>query len=369
MTDKPRIIFIAGARPNFMKIAPLVSAAKRHGGFDWSIIHTGQHYNTEMSDLFFKELGIPEPDMNLGVGSGAHGKQTAAIMVKFEELITGNLPNCVVVVGDVNSTIACALVAVKLGVTVVHVEAGLRSFDRTMPEEVNRILTDTISDYLFVTEKSGIDNLANEGVDSSKVHLAGNVMIDTLLSFKERADKSKILEELGLDGTEYAPITLHRPSNVDQKDSLERILQAFINLDGKLNLVWPLHPRTAQAVERFGLKDMLESIPALRLIHPLGYIDFLKVQSGATVIITDSGGIQEEANILKVPCVTMRDNTERPSTLECGGNVLTGNDTSAITDAIEKMASIDRNSILSPPLWDGKAADRIMEILGKAISK
>ncbi|MHC4943932.1 MAG: non-hydrolyzing UDP-N-acetylglucosamine 2-epimerase [Planctomycetota bacterium] len=360
-------MFIAGARPNFMKIAPLVAATRRAGTLDFSIVHTGQHYDKTMSDLFFKELDIPPPDINLGVGSGSHAQQTAAIMTGFEQVLAGRRPDCVIVVGDVNSTIACALVSVKLGISVAHVEAGLRSFDRTMPEEINRILTDAISDCLFVTEQSGIDNLLREGVARDKVHLVGNVMIDTLLAFKARADGSKVHEELGVTNGNYAPITLHRPSNVDEPEPLNRILDAFEALDGFMTLLWPIHPRTVASLERFGLEHRLDEIKGLRVLPPQGYIDFLKLQSDAALIITDSGGIQEEANILKVPCVTLRDNTERPSTLECGGNVLVGNDTAAIVEKVRKMARLDRAKILNPPYWDGKAAARIVEILGKVL--
>jgi UDP-N-acetylglucosamine 2-epimerase (non-hydrolysing) len=367
MTKTLHLMFIAGARPNFMKIAPLAAAARRSEGVDFSIVHTGQHYDKAMSDLFFKELNIPEPDINLGVGSGTHAQQTAAIMTGFEQVLGERRPDCVVVVGDVNSTIACALVSVKLGVAVAHVEAGLRSFDRTMPEEINRLLTDAISDHLFVTEQSGIDNLAKEGVAGNKVHFTGNVMIDTLLSFKARADASKVHEELGVAGGSYAPITLHRPSNVDGPEPLGRILDAFESLNGFLTLLWPIHPRTAASLERFGLKKRLDAIKGLRVLPPQGYIDFLKLQSDAALIITDSGGIQEEANILKVPCVTLRENTERPSTLACGGNVLVGNDTAQIVEKVRDMAQLDRAKILNPPLWDGKAADRIIETLEKVL--
>jgi UDP-N-acetylglucosamine 2-epimerase (non-hydrolysing) len=351
-----------------MKIAPLAAAAQRSGAFDFSILHTGQHYDAAMSDLFFEELKIPEPEANLGVGSGTHAQQTAAIMTGFEAQVQKGYPDAVVVVGDVNSTIACALVSVKLGIPVVHVEAGLRSFDRTMPEEINRILTDAISDFLFVTEKSGEDNLLREGIDPSKIHFSGNVMIDTLLAFRDRALRSDIQKRLDLEGMRYAPITLHRPSNVDAPEPLARIVDAFAALDGDLELLWPIHPRTAASLDRFGLKSRLDRIESLSIIPPLGYLDFLKLQSEAAVIITDSGGIQEEANILKVPCVTLRENTERPSTVECGGNVLVGNNTGAIVEQVRTMAEMDREKILTPPLWDGKAGERIVDVLRKALT-
>lgn len=360
-------MFIAGARPNFMKIAPLVAVARQRDHIRASIVHTGQHYDAKMSELFFKELNIPEPDINLGVGSGSHAQQTAAIMTGFEKVILDNPPDVVIVVGDVNSTIACALVSVKLGFRVAHVEAGLRSFDREMPEEINRVLTDAISDYLFVTEQSAIDNLIHEGVPRERIHFTGNVMIDTLLSFRERASKSKILDELGLKSKGYAPITLHRPSNVDTPEPLTRILDAFEALNGSINLLWPVHPRTMASLERFGLKDRLDKIKALQTTAPLGYIDFLKLQSEAHLIITDSGGIQEEANINKVPCVTLRENTERPSTLDCGGNVLVGNDTKAIIEKVSEMAALNPDAIQNPPLWDGKAAVRIVDILEEVL--
>jgi len=367
MSSRPLLHFIAGARPNFMKIAPLASAAARRGAVDFSIVHTGQHYDAKMSDLFFEELSIPRPDINLGVGSDSHARQTAAIMTGYEKALEGRRPDMTVVVGDVNSTIACALVCAKLRVRVAHVEAGLRSFDRAMPEEINRVLTDAISDLLFVTEQSGEDNLVREGVDPKKIHLCGNVMIDTLLAFKEKAAGSRILEELGLRKRAYAPVTLHRPSNVDEPGPLERILDAFEALDGALALLWPIHPRTEARIAQFGLMERLESIRGLRKLPPLGYLDFLKLQSEAALVITDSGGIQEEANILKVPCVTLRENTERPSTLQCGGNVLVGNDTKAIVEQVRRMAALDRSEIRNPPLWDGKAAERILEIMEREL--
>ena len=364
MSKTPHIVFVAGARPNFMKIAPLWHAVERRKGeVTAAICHTGQHYDDKMSDLFFRELAISKPEVNLGVGSGSHAQQTAAIMTGFEKVVLERRPDVVVVVGDVNSTIACALVSVKLGIPVAHVEAGLRSFDRDMPEEINRVLTDTISDTLYVTEKSAEENLAREGVDPARVHFTGNVMIDTLLAFRARAEESTVLEDLGIEAGTYAPVTLHRPSNVDGKDTLAGILDAFRRLDGRLMLVWPIHPRTKASLERHDLMGLLGRIPRLKTIPPQGYLDFLKLQASAGVILTDSGGIQEEANILKVPCVTLRENTERPSTLECGGNVLVGSDPDAIVAGFERMHGLDREAIASPPLWDGKAAERIVDIL------
>ncbi|NLE61888.1 MAG: UDP-N-acetylglucosamine 2-epimerase (non-hydrolyzing), partial [Planctomycetes bacterium] len=320
-----KIINICGARPNFMKIAPLMRAYRQHPGIEAMIVHTGQHYDEKMSDLFFRELEIPEPDINLEVGSGSHAAQTAEIMKRFEPVVIEQRPDWVVVVGDVNSTIACALVAKKLGVRVAHVEAGLRSFDRTMPEEINRLLTDAISDLLFVSERSGIENLRREGVEGDKVHFVGNVMIDTLRSNLEKAERSSILSDLGLEPGRYNVVTLHRPSNVDNADSLGRIAEFLDVAQQDLPTVFPMHPRTRNNLQKLGLADRFTAMKQLRIVEPVGYLDFLKLMGRAAVVLTDSGGIQEETTILGVWCLTLRDNTERPATITNGTNRLVGN--------------------------------------------
>ena len=362
--DTMRIINVAGARPNFMKIAPLMEAFSAREGIEPMLVHTGQHYDERMSDLFFRQLGIPEPDLNLGVGSGSHAQQTAAIMAAFEPVITEHRPDAVLVVGDVNSTIACGLVAVKLGVRLVHVEAGLRSGDRSMPEEVNRLLTDAISDALFCTEQSGVDNLRAEGVPDEKVHLVGNVMIDTLLKNKAKADASDILDRLGLPPGGYAALTLHRPSNVDDPAVFGRLLDALEQIQRDLPIIFPIHPRTRKNLPELGLQERVEGMANLRLIDPAGYLDFLKLMSEAKLVLTDSGGIQEETTILKVPCITLRENTERPVTVEVGSNQLVGTDPDAIRAAYRRVVDGTLPEPQIPPLWDGKAAERIAGLLG-----
>jgi UDP-N-acetylglucosamine 2-epimerase (non-hydrolysing) len=317
-----------------------------------------------MSDLFFRQLGIPEADINLGVGSGSHAAQTAAIMTAFEPVVVDHRPDVVLVVGDVNSTIACGLVAVKLGVHLVHVEAGLRSFDRTMPEEINRVLTDAISDLLFCTEQSGVDNLRIEGVADDKVHLVGNVMIDTLLGNREKAEDSTILEELNLSPGGYAALTLHRPSNVDDAAVFGRILDALDVIQRDMPIVFPIHPRTRKNLSGSPLGARVEGMGNLRLLDPVGYLDFLKLMSCAKLVLTDSGGIQEETTILKVPCLTLRENTERPITAQIGSNQVVGTDPQCILSAYRNVTDGQWREPQIPPLWDGKAAERIVDVLG-----
>jgi UDP-N-acetylglucosamine 2-epimerase (non-hydrolysing) len=316
-----------------------------------------------MSDLFFRQLGIPEPDLNLEVGSASHSVQTAEIMKAFEPVLLEQRPDVVLVVGDVNSTIACGLVAVKLGVALVHVEAGLRSFDRTMPEEINRILTDAISDLLFCTEQSGVDNLRHEGIADEKIHLVGNVMIDTLLRHREKAEHSPILETLGLEAQGYAVLTLHRPSNVDDPQVLEKLLDAFEVVQRDMPLVFPAHPRARAQLQAFGLAARLESMRGLRILDPIGYLDFLKLMAGARLVLTDSGGIQEETTILCVPCLTLRENTERPITLELGSNRLVGIEPHRIVEGYREVTQARGGESKVPPLWDGRAAERIVRVL------
>jgi UDP-N-acetylglucosamine 2-epimerase (non-hydrolysing) len=361
-----KIICVCGARPNFMKIAPIMKAFNESGKFQTLLVHTGQHYDAKMSYLFFEELNIPKPDVNLEVGSGSHAVQTAEVMKRFEPVVLDFKPDYVLVVGDVNSTIACGLVSVKLGVKLIHVEAGLRSFDRTMPEEINRVLTDQLSDLLFVTEQSGIDNLKQEGVNSDRVHLVGNVMIDTLLANRAKAEQSGILEQLHLEKKKYAVITLHRPSNVDCLEGLEKIIAAFEVIQKDLKLVFPIHPRTKKNIEGSYLQTRVYAMQNLILLEPVGYLDFLKLTANAALVMTDSGGIQEETTILSVPCMTLRENTERPVTITEGTNQLVTLTTETILAAYKGLK--DKDFCVSgriPQFWDGKAANRIVDIISK----
>ncbi len=360
---KLKITNVVGARPNFMKIAPLMQAMQADEDISAQLVHTGQHYDTRMSKLFFDELAIPRPDLDLGVGSASHARQSAEIMRRFEPVVLEHRPDVVLVVGDVNSTIACALVAVKLGIKVAHVEAGLRSFDRQMPEEINRILTDSISDFLFVTEPSGVTNLKTEGVPDEKVFLVGNTMIDTLLTNREKARTSTILNDLNLAPRKYAVLTLHRPGNVDDVDTLTRILGALETISAKLPIVFPIHPRTRNSIERFDLTARIQNATGLILLEPLGYLDFLQLVAESAMVLTDSGGIQEETTVLSVPCITLRENTERPITIEQGTNVLVGSDADKMIAAAEDVLSGRVRPASVPELWDGHAAGRIVKIL------
>jgi len=360
-----KILCVAGARPNFMKIAPIMEAFGAHPGICPKLIHTGQHYDEKMSDLFFRELGIPTPDVNLGVGSGSHAVQTAEIMKAFEPVCLEHQPNGVLVVGDVNSTIACGLVAVKLGIKLIHVEAGLRSGDRTMPEEINRVLTDAISDWLFCTEPCGVQNLIAEGVPPSKIRLVGNVMIDTLLKNRDKAEKSAILDEMRLTPKRFATITLHRPSNVDDPSVFGGLLDAIEVIQNDMPVVFPIHPRTRKNIDLFGWSERVDKMPGLRLVEPIGYLDFLKLNANAFVVLTDSGGLQEETTVLKVPCITLRENTERPVTCESGSNQLAGVRPAAILAAYQRIKDGQLPEPGIPDLWDGKAAERIADILAE----
>jgi UDP-N-acetylglucosamine 2-epimerase (non-hydrolysing) len=362
-----RIINIVGARPNFMKIAPLMEAYKAHPSIQPMLVHSGQHYDERMSDLFFRQLGIPQPDINLGISGGSQAVQTAEIMKAFEPVVLEHKPDAVLVVGDVTSTLACGLVAVKLGVRLVHVEAGLRSGDRSMPEEINRIVTDSISDLLFCTEQSGVDNLLHEGVARDKVQLVGNVMIDTLLKNRSKADQSPILSDLGLTPGGYAVLTLHRPSNVDDPAVFGRLLEALEVVQRDLPIVFPIHPRTRNNLAKGQLACRVEAMKNLRMIDPAGYLDFLKLTANAKVVLTDSGGIQEETTILKIPCITMRENTERPVTCEVGSNRLVGTQPENILAAYREVMSGQGRQPGIPPLWDGKAAQRIAAILANRL--
>jgi UDP-N-acetylglucosamine 2-epimerase (non-hydrolysing) len=360
---KKRIMFVAGARPNFVKIAPLLREFAKHADvFETFLVHTGQHYDFEMSGVFFEGLQIPDPDIHLNVGSHSHAVQTARIMIAFEKVLMKNKPDLLVVVGDVNSTAACALVASKLGVKVAHVEAGLRSFDRTMPEEINRVITDSISDYLFVSEESGLRNLKREGVASEKVHFVGNVMIDSLIWAGPLVGQSDIVDRLNLTEKAYGVVTLHRPSNVDSNGSLSAIYDIFRLVSEKIELVYPVHPRTRSMMERFGLLEKLKELTNLRLTDPLGYLDFVRLMKDSRFVLTDSGGIQEETTALGVPCLTMRENTERPCTVKQSTNTLVGMDKQRIARSVPNILKGKFKRGTVPALWDGRASQRIAGI-------
>jgi len=358
-----KILNVVGARPNFMKIAPLIRAMNaRKDRIEHLLVHTGQHYDKSMSDDFFVQLGIPQPDVNLGIGSASHAQQTAKILTAFESVLVEHNPDMVVVVGDVNSTMACALVAAKSGVKVAHVEAGLRSFDRTMPEEINRILTDALSDLLFTTEEAGNENLRREGIPQEKIFFVGNVMIDTLVHCLAAMPPGP--PHPGLEKKEYAVITLHRPSNVDHPETLKGMLRAFQDISKNLKLVIPLHPRTRANIERFGLSDALRALEENAVVTgPAGYVDMLRLVKDSRMVITDSGGIQEETTYLGVPCITLRANTERPSTVTLGTNTLVGSDTGKLLRAVERVMLDSHARGTIPPLWDGHASERIVEHL------
>jgi len=360
---KIKIANVVGARPNFMKIAPIVDEMKKHHDIEPILVHTGQHYDQVMSKLFFDDLGLPKPDIYLGVGSGGHGTQTGKVMMEFERVMLEHKPDVVVVVGDVNSTIACSLVAVKLGIRVAHVEAGLRSYDRTMPEEINRMLTDQISDYLFTTERLAHQNLQREGVDLAKVFFTGNVMIDTLLQHRESAENSPILHDLAVAPKQYGLVTLHRPSNVDHKENLAKILDALTTVQQRLPLIFPVHPRTRKMLQVFGLEEKVQQAANLKLTDPLGYLDFLKLMTHAKLVLTDSGGIQEETTVLGIPCITMRENTERPITVEVGTNIVIGNAPDRIVEESFRILAGHGKKGTLPELWDGHAAERIVRVL------
>ena len=360
-----KVINVVGARPNFMKVAPIVAAMKkRPETFQPLVVHTGQHYDSAMSDSFFHDLDLPQPDTHLGVGSGSHAVQTAAVMERFEPVVLREKPDWVLVVGDVNSTIACALVCVKLGIKVAHVEAGLRSRDRSMPEEINRLLTDQIADLLFTPSPDADENLIAEGIPRERIRFVGNVMIDSLQKNLERARELRTREELGLAGVDYALLTLHRPSNVDLRESFERILSALEVIASKLPIVFPVHPRTRKTISELGLSARVNAIKNLRIVDPLGYLDFLSLSSSARLVLTDSGGIQEETTALGIPCLTLRENTERPITVEMGTNVVVGTDpTKIVAEAMAALNGSAKRATRQPPLWDGHTSERILDAL------
>ncbi len=359
-----KVINVVGARPNFMKVAPIVEAMRRREReFTPLVVHTGQHYDADMSDAFFRDLDLPQPNVHLGVGSTSHAAQTAAIMERFEPVVLRERPDWVLVVGDVNSTLACALVCVKLGVKVAHVEAGLRSRDRTMPEEINRLLTDQIADLLFTPSADADENLRAEGIPPERIRLVGNIMIDSLYKHLERSRQSQIKDRLGLSEKSYAVLTLHRPANVDEQAVFTGILAALESISEKLPVVFPVHPRTRKAITELGLDSRVARIGGLRLIDPLGYLDFLSLYSGARLVLTDSGGIQEETSVLGIPCVTLRDNTERPITVTMGTNKVVGSDPAKIIVTAFAALSEKPKPPVVIPLWDGHTAERIVGAL------
>jgi UDP-N-acetylglucosamine 2-epimerase (non-hydrolysing) len=349
-----------------MKMAPLYKALKGQSDrYTPALIHTGQHYDEKMSKLFFEDLGMPEPDAYLHVGSGTHGQQTARIIERYEEyILSGNRPDLVIVAGDVNSTIACALVAKKLHIPVAHLEAGLRSFDERMPEEINRVLTDRISDLLLTPSEDGDANLLKEGVPIEKIHLVGNIMIDSLVEHRRKADSSEAMSELGIGEIEpYVLVTLHRPSNVDEVSGLEMLLNAFSEIGKQIRIIFPMHPRTSKNIERLGLSSKLAEIPNLTITEPIGYLDFMKLQMNAKFILTDSGGIQEESTFFGVPCLTLRENTERPITITEGTNQLVPLDSKSIVKYSMKILQGEVKKGTIPKYWDGKTAERVVRVL------
>ncbi len=364
---------VVGSRPNLVKAASLLRALDQHSLGESVLVHTGQHYDHEMSGQFFADLGIREPDVNLNVGSGSHAQQTARIMERFEGVCLERRPDVVVVVGDVNSTLAAALVAAKLGIAVAHVEAGLRSFDRSMPEEINRVLTDALADYLFVTEASGTANLLREGQDPSKVHMVGNLMIETLIMFRAAAARSEVLSDLGLAPKGYAVVTLHRPSNVDNPLVFSRLLSCLQRIGRRLPVIFPIHPRARARLTALtpdvlaAWRDATGQVPGhgCYFVPPMGYLDFLRLTQDSLFVMTDSGGIQEETTFLQVPCLTLRDNTERPVTVEMGTNRLVGTDPEAIEREANRVLDGDAPRGRVPPLWDDRVSSRILDVLQK----
>ncbi len=357
------IVNVVGARPNFMKIAPIHRQMLARENIRPILVHTGQHYDPQMSAEFFRDLSLPEPHQYLGVGSGSHAEQTAAVMISLEKVLLQIKPDLLVVVGDVNSTLAAALVAAKLHIPIAHVEAGLRSRDRTMPEEINRLLTDALADFCFVTERSGSENLRQEGIAEEKIHFVGNVMIDSLIEHLELVHAVPILERLHLRENNYALITLHRPTNVDVRENFELILAALEEIEKRLPLVFPMHPRTEKMLRQFGFAERMRRMKGLHILPPLGYLAFLRLMTQAVFVLTDSGGVQEETTFLDIPCLTLRDSTERPVTIELGTNRLVPLDKQTIIQYAELALSGGLKRKAIPPLWDGQASRRIVEIL------
>ena len=362
-----KVLHIVGARPNFMKAAPIHKAIAERGQLAQVLVHTGQHYDVKMSDVFFTDLGMSPPDVYLGIGSGSHAEQTARTMMELEKVFLREKPDLVSVVGDVNSTLAGALVASKMGILISHVEAGLRSFDNRMPEEINRIVTDRLADLLLTPSPDADTNLAKEGVEPSRIHLVGNVMIDTLLSSKARAEKLSTLRELGLTAGNYAVCTLHRASNVDDPKVLGGLFSALAHVSTRVPVLFPVHPRTRKMLADHGLSGMLERSPGLRLVEPMGYLEFLALTSQAKLILTDSGGLQEESTALGVPCLTLRENTERPITVEQGTNLVVGTEPVRISEEADRVLDGQGKKGRVPALWDGRTAERIAALYERVL--
>ncbi len=367
---KHKVIVVVGARPNFMKAAPVYTELKKKRSIIPLLVHTGQHYDKNLSKIFFRDLGLPKPDFYLGVGSGTHSVQTAKVMIEFEKILFREKPQMVVVVGDVNSTLACALASAKYRCTyqtyqpyIAHIEAGLRSRDWRMPEEINRRLSDALADLLFITEPSAQSNLISEGIDSKKIHFVGNVMIDSLMTFKQRAGQSKILEQLKLKKNQYCVLTMHRPTNVDEKKDLRHILSALRVIAEEIPIIFPIHPRTQKMFGAYRVKTDF-----LKITAPLGYLDFLKLMTGAKFVITDSGGIQEETTVLGIPCLTIRENTERPITVSQGTNTVVGTKEDKIIQEARKILTGKGKKGRKPRYWDGKAAQRIAKIINDCLT-
>ena len=357
-----KVLHIVGARPNFMKVAPIHRAISERGALQQCLVHTGQHYDVKMSDVFFTDLGMPAPDIHLGIGSGSHAEQTAKVMIELEKVFLAQKPDLVSVVGDVNSTLSAALVAVKMHIPIAHVEAGLRTFDNRMPEEVNRILTDRISDLLLTPSADADANLIREGLEPSRIRLVGNVMIDSLLGAREQALKLSTLKDLGLSPRAYAVCTLHRASNVDDAKVLSGLLSALVHVAQRLPVVFPVHPRTRKRMTELGLSATLERTPGLRLVDPMGYLEFLALTSQARLVFTDSGGLQEETTVLGIPCLTVRENTERPITVDVGTNQVVGTDPARIQQAADRIIDGHEKKGRVPDYWDGRSGERIARV-------
>jgi UDP-N-acetylglucosamine 2-epimerase (non-hydrolysing) len=364
-----KVISVVGARPNFMKVAPIHRAFEKYPNIEHFLVHTGQHYDKNMSDAFFQDLEMPHPKHFLSVGSGSHAEQTAKVMIEFEKILIEEKPDLVIVVGDVNSTVACSLTAVKLHIPVAHVESGLRSGDREMPEEINRLVTDSICDIAFVTEESGKRNLLKEDYPEDNIHFVGNTMIDSQHFALQKLAGNNVLERLGLTNKGYVLSTVHRPSNVDNKQQMSDLLDIFDMISKRRTVVIPMHPRTKKNIDNFGLTDKLELIENLVITEPLGYLDFLNLMKNCDFVMTDSGGIQEETTALGVDCITIRTTTERPSTIELGTNILVQPNKIDIENAVNRYLSGDRKSGSVPYLWDGNAAERIAEVISNRLSE
>ncbi len=363
-----RVVNIVGARPNLMKIAPLIENMNLFSDIEQTLIHTGQHYDEKMSQIFFEELNIPKPDVYLGIGSGSHAEQTAKAMLALEPMLLERQPDIVIVVGDVNSTLAAAITSAKLDIPVAHVEAGLRSSDRTMPEEINRIVTDALADLLFTTSRDAGKNLQDEGIAKKKIFFVGNVMIDTLEKYRSKAKKLNTPSKLGLRPQQYALLTLHRPSNVDVPHAFEGILDALVTIQREIPILFPAHPRTIHRIEEFGFEEKLKAASNLQIIEPLGYLAFLDLMMHAKLVLTDSGGIQEETTMLGIPCLTLRENTERPVTVTEGTNLVIGTESARIIRETRQILDGDVLVGSTPELWDGNAAARIVDVLRRYFS-